>query len=156
MLQSIPIQQFAWKIPKCLKSHTHKQTFHVWHALISRLRLLHIQIHHPSCVLKLCACKRLCYCLPHSSELCSFLYVIFFFFLYFHLKMNYRNILRNHSGMWWQDEQLRALQTVFKPYEESFFLLVYAFCLGRLCGLWTYRQGFRNMVQKYSKTENIW
>ncbi len=33
--------------------------------------------------------------------------------------------------------------SVFKQYEEHFFLLLYVFCLGRVCGLWKYCQGFR-------------
>lgn len=50
--------------------------------------------------------------------------------------MNLRNILRSHSEMWWEDEQLRALKTVLKQYEEYLFLLLYVCCLGRVCGLW--------------------
>lgn len=46
--------------------------------------------------------------------------------------------------MWWKDEQLRALQTVFKKYKEYFFLLLYDF-------VWDMPIDFENTARAFVK-----
>lgn len=70
-----------------------------------------------------------------------FLYVGIIF--YFHLKMNLRNILRNHSEMWWEDEQLRALQCSNSMKKTSF-----SYCP---CFVWDVRVDFENTARAFVK-----
>lgn len=44
-------------------------------------------------------------------------FICWIYFLFW-FQNELKNYLSNHSETWWQDEQLRALQTVLKQYEE--------------------------------------